>query len=164
MPKAKTAKLRKKPQDRGKGLGGMPRFAPTDDQRKTVEAMAGYGIPHEDIALVIGVSNKTLRLRCRLELDTGHIKANSRVAESLFKQAVGEAAVIHIMPDGSHVTAKERVAPVPAAAIWWTKARMGWSETNKYEHTFDLSKLNDSELDALENLVSKTSAAGLDKG
>jgi len=128
-------KPRKKRQDRGKGLGGNPKFKPTDEQRKTVEAMAGFGIPHEDIALVIGIGDKTLRLRCRRELDIGHIKANAKVAESLFQQAVGEAMVVEVAADGTRATLKERVEPKVAAAIWYSKARMGWSETNKLEHS-----------------------------
>ena len=47
---------------------GMPRFEPTPEQRKTVETMAGHGIPHVDIARVIisprtgrGIDATTLR-------------------------------------------------------------------------------------------------------
>jgi hypothetical protein len=95
--------------------GGMPRFEPTDEQRKAVETMAGHGIPHVDIARVVinprtgrGIDPTTLRSAFRHELDVGHVKANSAVAESLYQQAIK-----------GNVT----------AAIWWTKARMGWKET-----------------------------------
>ena len=97
---------------RAKNPNGRPPHKPTDEGRKSVEAMAGYGIPHVDIATVVGVSHNTLRKRYRAELDAGHIKANSKIAESLYQQAV----------DHGNVT----------AAIWWTKARMGWSETMKH--------------------------------
>lgn len=73
--------------------------------------MAGYGILQEDIGLVVGVSKPTLEKHYRAELDTGAIKANSRVAESLYKQAIGGNV---------------------AAAIWWSKARMRWSETHRH--------------------------------
>tara|TARA_Y100000593_G_scaffold38802_1_gene75111 strand:+ start:784 stop:1110 length:327 start_codon:yes stop_codon:yes gene_type:complete len=75
--------------------------------RKTVKAMAAYGIRHDDIARVVGVTGKTLRKHYRGELDTGHIEANAQVAGSLFQNA-----------KGGNVTAQ----------IWWTKTRMGWSE------------------------------------
>lgn len=93
-------------------LGGRPPHEPTAQSRKTVESMTGFGIPQNDIGLVVGVSKVTLEKHYRAELDTGAIKANSTVAGSLYKQATS----------GNNVT----------AAIWWTKARMGWSETHKH--------------------------------
>lgn len=83
---------------------------PTPDQRKMVEAMAGYGIPHDDIAIVIGIDPTTLRFHYRPELDTGHIKANAKVAGNLYRIATGEG--------------REAVT----AAIFWLKTRAGWSE------------------------------------
>lgn len=73
-------------------------------------AMAGYGVPEADIAKVIRIDPKTLRKYYRDELDTGHIRANARVAKSLYDLATT-----------GNVT----------AAIWWSKCRMGWSETNR---------------------------------
>lgn len=106
---AKTVTV-KKPSNRG-GLrdpaGGRPPYEPTDRQRREAEAMAGFGIPHEDIANLFEIDAKTLRKHYRRELDVGHVKANAKVAETLWKKAV----------DGC-----------TTSAIWWTKARMGWSE------------------------------------
>ena len=72
--------------------------------------MAGYGIPHDDIATVIGVSPHTLRKHYAKELDTGQIIATSKVAQNLFRIATGEG--------------REAVT----AAIFWLKTRAGWSE------------------------------------
>jgi hypothetical protein len=91
---------------------GRTSYVPTAEISRLVEAMAGYGVPHIDISKVVGINHKTLAKYYRRELDTGHIKANSEVAASLFKQAT----------EGNNV----------AAAIWWSKARMGWSETHKH--------------------------------
>ena len=96
---------------------GRPAHKPTDGTSKQVEAMCGYGVPEADIARVLGIDPKTLRKYYRDELDTGHIKANSRVAESLFRKATG---------DGTAAV---------TAAIWWSKARMGWKETMVNEMT-----------------------------
>ena len=93
--------------------GGRPSFDPDAEQRKTVNAMAGYGIPQDDIARVIGVDPKTLRKHFRNELDTGETIATAKVAESLYKQATGGNV---------------------AAAIFWMKARAGWSERIINEH------------------------------
>jgi hypothetical protein len=88
----------------------MRQHEPSDETKKTVQAMAGYGIPHEDIGTVIGISPHTLRRHYRKELDTGHIIANSKVAQNLFRIATGEG--------------REAVT----AAIFWLKTRAQWSE------------------------------------
>lgn len=94
------AKADKKPRSRGR-----PAFKPTDDHRRTIKAMAGYGILHTEIATVIGIDEKTLRKYFRTELDTGSTVANAKVAESLYKNAI--------------------VGNV-SAQIFWLKARAGW--------------------------------------
>jgi hypothetical protein len=85
---------------------GRPPHAPTDQTRRLVEMMSGCGIPQMQIALSVGISDETLRKYYRQELDLGAIVANAKVAETLFRQATEEGNT--------------------AAAIWWTKARMGW--------------------------------------
>ena len=84
---------------------------PDSTSRRQVEAMAAYGVPEKDIACVIGIDPKTLRKHYRHELDTGAIKANSKVAESLYRKALG---------DGSQSV---------TAAIFWLKTRAHWKET-----------------------------------
>lgn len=86
------------------------RHAPTEPMRRQAEAMAAYGVPHEDIARVLGISPVTLRTHYRDALDTGAAKANARVAENLFRIATGSG--------------REAVT----AAIFWLKVRAGWSE------------------------------------
>jgi hypothetical protein len=83
--------------------------------RRQVEAMAGFGVPEIDIAGVIGIDPKTLRKHYRNELDHGHVKANMRVAENLYRKATGGG--------------REAVI----AAIFWLKTRAGWRETNVHE-------------------------------
>ena len=90
---------------------GRPSHKATDDSRRQVEAMAGYGMPEASIATAIGIDAKTLRKHYRHELDIGHIKANSAVAQSLFRKATGDGP--------QSVT----------AAIFWAKTRLGWKET-----------------------------------
>ena len=99
----------------------MPRKAHQPDPvaRRQVEAMAAYGVPEADIARVLGIDPKTLRKHYREELDTGHIKANSRIAESLYKKAMGDGA--------QSVT----------ACIFWLKTRAKWKETIVQEHKGD---------------------------
>lgn len=100
-----------------KRKAGRPPHEPTDAERRQVESMAGYGIPAADIAMSLQISRPTLLKHYRRELDMGHIKANSAVAQSLFKKATG---------DGSQSV---------TAAIFWAKTRMGWKETTAHEHS-----------------------------
>ena len=88
---------------------------PTEKDRKSVEAMASYGIPEMDIARVIGISAPTLRKWYSYELETGHIKANSLVAQSLFQKATGNGQ--------GAVT----------ACIFWLKVRAGWVEPRPWD-------------------------------
>jgi len=83
---------------------------PTEKDRLAVETMAGHGITEIDIARVIGVSVSTLRRRYLEELETAHIKANSKVAQSLFDKAMGTGS--------GAVT----------ACIFWLKVRARWVE------------------------------------
>lgn len=100
-----------------KNKGGRPPHKPTAETRKQVESMAGFGIPEKDIGRSIGISDVTLRKHYREELDMGTVKANSAVAQSLYKKATGDGA--------SSVT----------AAIFWLKTRAGWKETFVNEHS-----------------------------
>ena len=84
------------------------RFEPSDEQRRTVRAMAGYGMPHIDIGTFLDIDAKTLRKHFTRELEMGSIEATTKVAQSLFRMAT----------EGKHV----------AAAIFWMKARAGWRE------------------------------------
>ena len=77
--------------------------------------MAAYGIPEADIATVVGIDPKTLRKHYRTELDTGQIRANSKVAENLYRKATGDG--------------RESVI----AAIFWLKTRARWKETSVHE-------------------------------
>lgn len=88
-------------------LGGRPSYKPTDRDRTTVEVMCGGGIHREKIALALGIDEKTLRKHFRTELATGDAKMQALVMAALRRNIVG-----------GNVTAQ----------IWYTKARMGWSE------------------------------------
>jgi hypothetical protein len=100
---------------------GRPAFEPTPEQRTLVESLVAYGIQYLEICRLVinpqtdrAIDTKTLMLHFRDELDVGATKANAKVAESLYKQAL---------------------AGNTTAGIWWTKCRMGWKETIRSEHT-----------------------------
>ena len=92
----------------------MVEHEPTDEARKLVESTSGLGLPHEQIAILVGIDDKTLRKHYRQELDLGKAKANGQIAKTLFSKAMSGDT---------------------ASLIWWTKAQLRWSETVKNEMT-----------------------------
>jgi hypothetical protein len=95
---------------------GRKPHEPTEQGRKQVEAMASYGVPLVDIARVLGVSAPTVAKWYPYEIETGHIKANSMVAQSLYNKAMGNGQ--------GAVT----------ACIFWLKCRAGWVEPKPWDH------------------------------
>lgn len=95
---------------------GRKEFEPTDAERKQVEAMSGYGLPHDHIAVLLrdGISIDTLRKHFASELLRGKAMANGQIGKTLFQKAM---------------------AGDTTAMIWWTKSQMRWAETQKHEHT-----------------------------
>jgi len=90
-------------------------YVPNDKDRRTIESMAGHGIPVVDIARVVKISEPTLRKYYGEELDTGQTKANSMVAQSLYQKAIG---------NGNGAV---------AACIFWLKVRAKWVEPRPWE-------------------------------
>jgi hypothetical protein len=126
---------------------GRPGFEPSETERKQVEALSGYGLPLDQIAVLVrkGISVDTLTKHFAEELVSGKAKANSQVGRTLFQKATGGDTT---------------------AMIWWTKTQMKWSETQKVEHTgkdggaitmagVDLKGLNDNELAQMQALLQK---------
>ena len=71
---------------------GRPPHQPTEANRKQVKALAAYGVPQDEIGMVIGISKPTLERHYRDELDRGEVEANAKVAESLFRKATGDGS------------------------------------------------------------------------
>ncbi len=102
---------------------GQQPFIPTIEQRSQVEALAATGaLKQEQIAMLVknpetgkSVSLETLRFHFPEELDTGLLKANAKVAQSLYTRAVkgGPQSV--------------------TAAVWWEKTRTGMKEAVSVE-------------------------------
>jgi hypothetical protein len=75
--------------------------------REKVRHLAGVGVRQDDIAKIIGCAPKTLRKRCRDDLDCGVAEANALVSGYLFANAK---------------------AGNVAAQIFWLKTRAHWRE------------------------------------
>lgn len=118
-------------------------YQPTPEGRKIVDAMAAFGIPQPQIAAVLDIGLSTLQKHFRDELDTAYVKANARVAQSLFDNATKNGNV--------------------AAQIFWLKTRARWKEP-KQEHqhsgavgSYDLTKVSEGELEQLIAILERVS-------
>jgi hypothetical protein len=97
------------------GSGRKP-FVPTDAERKQVEALAGVGLPQEQIGALLrdGVCVDVVRDNFAHELKAGKAKASAKIGQTLFNRAIGGET---------------------AALIWWTKSQMRWKEVQQHEIT-----------------------------
>ena len=94
----------------GRGKPGPKPHQPTEQSIKLVEAMVACGVPQIEVAAVIGIDPKTLRLYYSETIAVAATKANTQVAQSLFNKA----------------TSKGITGPSVTAAIFWLKCRAGW--------------------------------------
>lgn len=106
---------------------GRPAHKREERTAKQVQAMAGFGFTEYEIAKVVFISPPTLRKYYMGELENGHLIANAKVAESLFKMAT------------------HPLRPNVAAAIFWCKARMRWKDRPELDGG-DLGKKEAAEL------------------
>jgi hypothetical protein len=88
-------------------------FVVNEPVREKVRHLAGIGVPQDNIAKIIGCAPKTLRKRCRDDLDSGVAEANALVSGYLFANAK---------------------AGNVAAQIFWLKTRAHWRERAVPEH------------------------------
>lgn len=97
------------------GSGRKP-FVATEAERKQVEALAGVGLPHDQIAALLrdGVCVDVVRDNFAHELKAGKAKASAKIGQTLFNRAIGGET---------------------AALIWWTKSQMGWKEKRELDVT-----------------------------
>ena len=109
-------------------------FEPSQEQQRMARAMAGLGLPQEQIALLLDIDAKTLRKHLRHELDRGMAEANVKIAQSLFNMAT----------TGNNV----------AAAIFWMKARAGWREKHEVIVSANpLEQISDIELEQMVTVL-----------
>ena len=104
-------------------------FVVNEALREKIRHLAGVGVRQDDIAKIIGCAPKTLRKRCRDDLDRGIAEANAMVSGSLFAAA--------------------KAGNVPAQ-IFWLKTRAHWREKTPRE---DLVPHGDSASDSQVVLV-----------
>ena len=99
---------------------GREAFTPTDAQRELVEELASFGHRQSEIVLFIKkkdgspISEPTLLKNFKAELADGKVKANVKVAQTLYKKAIGGDTT---------------------SMIFWLKSQAGWKDTQRVELT-----------------------------
>ena len=106
------------PTDHAQPRIGPPEWAPTDEDRNQVIAMAAAGIPVPIIANLLKVDEDTLRKHCPFELVNGEQMATGKLCSRMF--SVGTTAT--------------GAAAVDAAKFWLTH-KGGWRSQQSLELT-----------------------------
>ncbi len=97
-------------------VAGRPRHTPSPASRDRVVVSSGLGIPNDQIAAILDISLAVLLKYYSSDIRLGRAKASAEIADSLFNKAKNGDT---------------------AALIWWTKAQMKWTETQRHENTGD---------------------------
>lgn len=114
---------------------GIPNFEPTEDQRKLVRQVAGIGVPHEMIRLLVKngagepISADTLKRHFAADLEEGKANTAAQMVGKLVATALGQVS-----------------AQQTACLIFWCKTQLGWRETS----ALDVNLPPEEEGDALD--------------
>lgn len=105
----------------GKRAGaGRAAFKPTGEQRELVEQLSSFGHRQSEIVLFVkgadgkSISEPTLLKNFKAELTDGKVKANVKIAQTLYKKAA---------------------AGDTTSIIFWLKSQAGWKDTQRVELT-----------------------------
>jgi hypothetical protein len=101
---------------------GRPTDQPTPEEREFVRFAASKGVPHTEIAPLIGCSKGTLRKYFAHELRLGKAQANLSVGAQLYRIATGDPTL----------------PTTVIAAIFWAKCHMGWRQTRRVQPEADM--------------------------
>jgi hypothetical protein len=136
----------------------------------TVYRLALVGLSDEEISFAMGVDKNTFSYWCetRVEfadaLSRGRLRADSAVAEAMFKLAIGydyeEDVAVGVR--GAKVRVKRHMAPNAQAAKFWLEHRQSrtWSNVTRVdvtkkivvEHNIDFSDFTDEEIRAVKKM------------
>lgn len=143
MPRARKIKPPPRPP-------GAPPHKPTEQARNFVRVMVADGKLQSEVALVVGVSEKTLRKYYGVELDTARLKANAMVSSTLYMAATGGG---------------DWTKMVPTCAIWYDKTRNGMREVQGVQLSgavghYDLDSMSEEDLTRLEAILARAPVVG----
>lgn len=93
---------------------GRPSFTPSEEKRLLVKELSGVGIPQEQIASILGISDDTLRKHFEPEIFVGRAEAHAKMAQAIYKKALSGSEKI---------------------MMFYAKTQMKWKETDGLEIT-----------------------------
>ena len=106
------------------GRSGRKPFVPTPEQRSNVKALAGLGMPQEQICRLVTnppLDVKTLRKHFRLEIETAEIKLHALMGNFTVADILGMAP-----PAGTRAIDNQHARA--SLLKFYAKTRMGWKE------------------------------------
>jgi len=106
------------------GRSGRKPFVPTPEQRSNVKALAGLGMPQEQICRLVTnppLDVKTLRKHFRLEIETAEIKLHALMGNFTVANILGMAP-----PAGTRAIDNQHARA--SLLKFYAKTRMGWKE------------------------------------
>lgn len=114
---------------------GYKPWEPTTEEREKVAALAGYGLPEPQIALLTlnpktgkPISNNTLRAHFAKDLESGRAKAGAQTFQTAFNMANGVREVRQINADKTVTVLREEQKPDKTMNIWLQKTQFGVME------------------------------------
>lgn len=116
-----------------------PGFRPTVEQSRQVKVMACLGIDPKDIALILNIEHKLLKLYYTNELKISANLANAMVARAALQMALSGRS--------------------PDMTKFWLKCRAGWNDVQKVDITSN-GKTLDQGITAKDRLKQALDAAG----
>lgn len=124
---------------------GRKGFSPTSAQRKLIEQLSACGINIDEMPVFVvsektgkHISEPTLRKYFKKEIDQGRLKANAKVANSLYRNATESSDK---NPHGNII-----------AQIFWLKARAGWRESAITQEIINIEKSSDAAPPSLKGI------------
>lgn len=125
----------------------MGRKILTPEQIKSIEAMSAMRIPHEKMAIILGISKETLERMAKRNkevkdaLDKGLARGTNKVFQTAFQMATGYTRTVEVEwynPKSGRWetrTKREDVPPDVNMLRFWLKTQEGWRETDRLEIT-----------------------------
>lgn len=102
------------------GQPGVLAHTPTSKSRKRVRFLAGWGFTQEEIALLIDISEATLKLRYAPDLRVGMLECDEKVADRMMT-----------------IIEKGNDADAGRWGMFYFKVRRHWHEVQRIIHGFD---------------------------
>jgi hypothetical protein len=125
----------------------------TPENRRVVFEMARIGVVHDRIARAVGCSPTTLRKYFPEELERAADEANTAVCNFLFEAATG---------GGKAKDGRGSMQASVTAAIFWTKARLKWSDQSSVKISGDEAgapiKIETNALESFKSKIIKLAA------